>query len=67
MRGLNQVQIIGTLGRDPEVRYTPSGAAIASLNIATSELCPYRKSYGRIFFSFCAFVDVVSANGNEMA
>ena len=37
MRGLNQVQIIGTLGRDPEVRYTPSGAAIASLNIATSE------------------------------
>lgn len=37
MRGLNKVQIIGTLGRDPEVRYTPSGAAIASLNIATSE------------------------------
>jgi single-strand DNA-binding protein len=37
MRGLNQVQIIGTLGRDPEVRYTSAGAAIATLNIATSE------------------------------
>lgn len=34
---LNQVQLIGNLGADPEVRYMPSGGAVANLNIATSE------------------------------
>jgi single-strand DNA-binding protein len=34
---LNQAQVIGYLGRDPEVRFTQSGDAIATLNIATSE------------------------------
>ncbi|MBQ4568169.1 MAG: single-stranded DNA-binding protein [Desulfovibrio sp.] len=34
---LNKVMIIGRLGRDPELRYTQSGAPIASLNIATDE------------------------------
>jgi single-strand DNA-binding protein len=37
MRGVNKVIIVGTLGRDPEVRYTPNGNAIANLNVATSE------------------------------
>lgn len=37
MSDLNQVQLIGRLGADPEVRYTASGAAIANLRIATSE------------------------------
>lgn len=36
-RGVNKVILIGNLGRDPEVRYTPSGAAVASLTLATSE------------------------------
>lgn len=34
---LNKVMIIGRLGRDPELRYTQSGAPVASLNIATDE------------------------------
>jgi single-strand DNA-binding protein len=35
--GLNKAILIGNLGKDPEVRYTPSGVAIANFNIATSE------------------------------
>ena len=37
MAGLNLVQLIGRLGRDPEIRYTNSGLAVTSLSIATSE------------------------------
>jgi len=37
MAGLNRVQLIGNLGRDPEIRYTPSGVAVANFSIATSE------------------------------
>ncbi|MFC5583031.1 single-stranded DNA-binding protein [Rhodanobacter terrae] len=36
-RGINKVILVGNLGNDPEVRYTTSGTAIASLSIATSE------------------------------
>src|SRR3989338_5918517 len=36
-RGVNKVILIGNLGRDPEVRYTPSGLAVANVTIATSE------------------------------
>ena len=36
-RGINKVILVGHLGRDPEVRYSPSGAAIANVTIATSE------------------------------
>jgi len=35
-RGLNKVMIIGHLGRDPEMRYTPSGRPVTNFNIATS-------------------------------
>ena len=35
--GLNKAILIGNLGRDPEVRYTPSGLAVANFSIATSE------------------------------
>lgn len=37
MAGINKVILIGNLGRDPEVRYTQSGTAVASFSIATSE------------------------------
>jgi single-strand DNA-binding protein len=37
MAGINKVIIIGRLGNDPEVRYTPSGAAVAKFSVATSE------------------------------
>jgi len=36
-RGVNKVILIGNLGKDPEVRYTPSGAAITNATRATSE------------------------------
>lgn len=36
MRGLNKVQIIGNLGRDPEMRYTPSGKPVATFPVAVS-------------------------------
>ena len=35
--GVNKVILIGNLGKDPEVRYTPSGQAVANFNIATNE------------------------------
>lgn len=37
MRGVNKVILIGNLGRDPEVRYLPSGGAVANITVATSE------------------------------
>jgi single-strand DNA-binding protein len=37
MSGLNKVMLIGNLGRDPEVRHTPSGTPVANFTLATSE------------------------------
>ncbi|WP_368903304.1 single-stranded DNA-binding protein, partial [Proteus mirabilis] len=34
---VNKVILIGNLGRDPEIRYLPSGSAVANLAVATSE------------------------------
>ncbi len=34
---VNKVILIGNLGRDPEVRFTPSGQAVARLSVATTE------------------------------
>lgn len=36
-RGVNKVILVGNLGKDPEVRYMPSGGAVANATIATSE------------------------------
>ncbi len=35
-RGINKVILIGNLGADPEVRYTPNNVAVVTVNIATS-------------------------------
>jgi single-strand DNA-binding protein len=35
-RGVNKVILVGNLGKDPEVRYSPSGLAIVTLSIATT-------------------------------
>lgn len=37
MRGINKVILVGNLGRDPELRHTKNGTAVANLSIATSE------------------------------
>ena len=36
-RGVNKVILVGTLGRDPETKYMPSGGAVTNLSLATSE------------------------------
>src|SRR5215469_832501 len=36
-RGINKVILVGNLGADPETRYTPSGTAITSIRVATTE------------------------------
>lgn len=43
-RGLNKVMIIGNLGRDPEMRYTPSGKPVTSFSVAVSR--SYTKAEG---------------------
>ncbi len=37
MASINKVILIGNLGKDPDVRYTPGGAAVANFTIATNE------------------------------
>lgn len=36
-KGVNKVILVGNLGKDPEIRYMPSGGAVANLTLATSE------------------------------
>ncbi|HAH14863.1 MAG TPA: single-stranded DNA-binding protein, partial [Chloroflexi bacterium] len=35
-RSLNKVMIIGRVGRDPEMKFTPGGEAVANFSVATS-------------------------------
>lgn len=43
-KGVNKAIIVGTLGQDPEVRYTPTGKIIVNLSVATSETWKDRQS-----------------------
>lgn len=43
-RSVNKVILIGNLGQDPEVRFTPSGTAVANLNLATTDTWMDRQS-----------------------
>ena len=36
-KGINQANIMGTLGQDPEIKYMPNGDAVCNLSVATSE------------------------------
>ncbi len=36
MKGLNKVQLIGNLGKDPEIRYTPEGKQVAKFSMAAN-------------------------------
>ena len=36
MAGLNKIQIIGNLGNDPEMRFTPQGTAVTNFNVAVT-------------------------------
>jgi len=44
MASLNKVQIIGNLGRDPEVRYMPSGGAVCNVSVATTRQMKNKES-----------------------
>lgn len=46
MASVNKVILVGNLGRDPEVRYTPDGAAIANISIATTS--KYKNKTGEL-------------------
>jgi single-strand DNA-binding protein len=37
MASVNKVMVLGNLGRDPELRHTPNGKAVATLRVATNE------------------------------
>ena len=37
MASLNKVMLIGNLGRDPEIRYTPDGSPVANFSLATTD------------------------------
>lgn len=43
-RGVNKVILIGNLGADPEVRYMPSGGAVANVRLATTDSWKDRQS-----------------------
>ena len=43
-RGVNKAIIVGNLGRDPEVRYSASGNAIANVTVATTDIWKDRQS-----------------------
>ncbi|MBN1268003.1 MAG: single-stranded DNA-binding protein, partial [Kiritimatiellae bacterium] len=59
MSSMNKVFVMGNLTRDPELRQTPSGAAVVELGVAVNE--DYRNKAGEIVKSVC-FVDVVAWN-----
>jgi single-strand DNA-binding protein len=42
---LNKVMVIGHLGQDPEIRYTPAGMPVVNLSVATDEV--YRDKEGK--------------------
>jgi single-strand DNA-binding protein len=44
MASVNNVIVLGNLGRDPEVRYTPNGTAVANISIATTRSWKNRDS-----------------------
>lgn len=55
MIALNKVFLIGNLTRDPELRYTPSGKAVATMGLAVSER--YRSKTGEMVENTC-FLDL---------
>ena len=48
MAGINKAILVGNLGRDPEIRYTPNGVAVCSFSLATSEVYKDRNTGERI-------------------
>lgn len=65
---LNKIQIIGNLGADPELRYTPEGKAVAKLRVATNRSWPdTSKPDGWAQESIWFQVDVWEQRGERIA
>lgn len=47
-RGVNKVILVGNLGKDPDMKYTASGAAIANITVATSESWTDKKTNEKV-------------------
>ncbi len=43
-RGVNKVILVGNLGADPEIKYMPSGSAVANVNVATTDYWKDKKT-----------------------
>src|SRR5690606_19077690 len=43
-RGINRVILVGNLGNDPDTRYTPSGTAVTTISVATSDTWPDKQT-----------------------
>ena len=66
---LNKVELIGRVGRDPELRYTKSGTAVCNFSIATSE--KYKDSNGdkqekTTWHSCIAWADLAEVANNHL-
>ena len=48
MASVNKVIVIGNLGRDPEVRYTPSGSAVCNVSVATTRSWKNKESGDKV-------------------
>ena len=53
MAGWHQTIVIGNVGRDPELRYTQSGAAVCSFSVAVTERWTDRQNFASLH-NFCA-------------
>ncbi len=47
-RGVNKVILVGNLGKDPDMKYTASGAAIANITVATTESWTDKKTNEKV-------------------
>ncbi len=65
MAGLNKITIIGNLGRDPEVRYTPDGLAVTSFSVAVTER--YKGEDNTMWFRVSAFGKLGEICGNYLS
>ena len=60
MSSLNKVLLIGRLGKDPEIRYTPDGSPVANFSLANiSSIC--RRISGMFFSSISRIVALFRA------
>ncbi len=65
MAGMSKISIIGNLGRDPEVRYTPDGTAVTSFSVAVNDR--YKGEERTMWFRVSAFGKLGEICGNYLS